>query len=461
MSPEDQESKLRTWIEGYGQFGGNSNPDVSLSNSVGGQLQQSASSATPCDVAEDFKRYLTAKGVNSLSPQRFQLILRSTGWGRFFDPFMSSVSQSSAVFRATWDDAWEVVRSEDTAKWIVKNFCINPETKYDGWRLVLPNIYTEYVNSCNASKRENVEKSEFVKNWLTCGLQNLREEIQWIYFFSGPSERDRWIPISRDVNILSKWLATGLGANDSKKLSKLGFDSFVDLFNSRNLNLEAIEEWVNAGFANDVIVEFLNNNISLEIAKLWRDSNIVPLIGVLGWFRNGFKYPSEASNWIAIGFNAQAATLWKNFGFEPVVDVRLWSNLINRPEIVRIFIERGYQILETKRIHGTSLTAQHVMSGKTFDPMDFEKIKNLPFDALEETLDDWDKSKFTLAEIIKWRKLGFVLDEYSMWIDQDIQPQTAQRFKKYHFGPIQAGELSRNKISPSRAKEQGIAPTGL
>lgn len=32
MSAEDGEARLRTWFEGFGQFGDNSNPDVSLSN---------------------------------------------------------------------------------------------------------------------------------------------------------------------------------------------------------------------------------------------------------------------------------------------------------------------------------------------------------------------------------------------------------------------------------------------
>jgi len=460
MNAEDSEAKLRTWVEGFGRFGGNSNPDISLSNSVIASLQTSAKLATPKEVAEDFRRFAIAKGFSLITQERFMMIMRSEGWSTFFDPFVSSVSKSSLVFRGNWNDAWEVSCHGNVGGWIINKVDLDSQTKFDGWRSVIPALYLDYVENCRLVNRRTTEKLEYAKNWLTCGLKNLRSEIMWMHLFSGPTERDQWLTVSGDITVLKGWLASGLDPNESKKMMELEFEPIEARSIANISTLDVLTKWINAGFAREIILEFICLSISLEAAQDWRDRKVIALSKVSEWHRNGIVIPSEAEDWASYGFHPQEAAAWMENGFNSASEAEVWRSVLDRADLAKLLLDQGCKIKEIDSRGPQRWVILHDNSGKEICYKELREVENLSPSSLLDVLKDMEVSEFSAPEIVQWRSFDFNLNEYRLWIAQGIKPAIAQRYRKCNFGPIQTKQLLEKKIPPTHALEKGIVPSG-
>ena len=80
------------------------------------------------------------------------------------------------------------------------------------------------------------------------------------------------------------------------------------------------------------------------------------------------------------------------------------------------------------------------------------------------TLDEhifWVGLGVDLHHALPWLNSGFDLREYISWRAVNINVNTAGRYKKLGYGPGQSKSLIEQKISPTRAVQEGIEPTGL
>ena len=66
-----------------------------------------------------------------------------------------------------------------------------------------------------------------------------------------------------------------------------------------------------------------------------------------------------------------------------------------------------------------------------------------------------------LYHALPWLNSGFDLREYVSWRAVNINVNTAGRYKKLGYGPGQSKSLIEQKMSPTRAVQEGIEPIGL
>lgn len=460
MASEERESKLRTWIEGYGQFGSTYNPDVSMSSNIAGRLQLSANLASPYEVADDLRRYLKSKGYEQFTPDRFFMVMRSAGWATFFDPFISNLTKSSIVFRNGWDESWQLHHPQDSVAWKIERFSFDPTAKYDGWRIAFPYIYKRYSELCLESNRYSVNRVDFVKNWLSCGVTNLQKQIHWMYLFSGPLERDHWISYFDDIQVLKNWLRTGIDPENSTRLIKLGFDSEDNLSIIKNTKVSEVSNWLQSGYSKELVLNFIRNKVSKETADSWRLSGVVPISDVSKWILNGFNLPIDAEDWVSNKFDLGTAVRWKQWGFDDAVEANIWKSIISQPDLARFLIDSGCELSEHRLGNSRISYIFHRISGKSLGYKEMKSMEFLPLSTVAEILKDLQETEFEVSQVIRWRSLGFELHEYPLWIAQGIKPDVAVRYKKFDFGPMQSKDLIERKIPPSHAIEQGIHPTG-
>ena len=66
-----------------------------------------------------------------------------------------------------------------------------------------------------------------------------------------------------------------------------------------------------------------------------------------------------------------------------------------------------------------------------------------------------------LNKAMPWLASGFDLREFLSWKALNINVSTASRYKKFGYGPRQSKSLIEQKVSPTRAVQDGIEPTGF
>jgi hypothetical protein len=388
------------------------------------------------------------------------MVMRSAGWATFFDPFISNLTKSSIVFRNGWDESWQLHHPEDSVAWKIERFSFDPTAKYDGWRIAFPYIYKRYAEFCLESNRNSVNRVDFVKNWLSCGVTNLQKQIHWMYLFSGPLERDHWISFFDDIQVLKKWLRTGIDPERSTSFIKLGFDSEDNLSSIKNTKVSEVSNWIQSGYSKELVLNFILNKVSKETADSWRLSGVVPISEVCKWILNGFNLPKDAEDWVSNKFDVGTAVRWKQWGFDDAVEANIWKSIISQPDLARFLIDNGCDLIDHHSGNSSFRHVLHRISGKTFGFKEMKAIEFLPLSNVAEILKDLQETELEVSQVIKWRSLEFELHEYTLWIAQGIKPDVAARYKKFDFGPMQSKELIERKIPPSHAIEQGILPSG-
>lgn len=464
VDKNDSEARLRTWVEGYGHFGRGPHSNVHLSRNFAGRFQESADSASTYEVAEDYMRYLKLKGYAEITAGRFNLLLKSGGWSRYFDPFISNLKPPSIVFRGSLDDAWEVRHRNNSESWELHKFEFNADGKFEGWRIAIPFLYKEFLENRFKGDAQDQEKIVYAKNWLSCGLNNLKSEIRWMYFFDGPIERDEWLTEFGGFDAAFPWLTVGRSATESKQLSDAGFTPHQIMasdFAEKIKNFQTpnpLLPWIKSGLSGGDIRMFMLQDISVDVATQWMDT--FPMESVQQWVENGFKSPEDVTGWISNEFEPTSASAWKYFGFPSPDEAAAWRNVVSKPELAQTLKSGGYQLHVADPNESGTQCVMHSESGTILTRKDLKSLEQLSRATVEGIIRDVLEVGFAITDVIRWRSHGFDSSEYPSWIAVHINPQTAARYKNFGFGPTQAATLIRDNIPPSHAIRQGISPTG-
>lgn len=461
------------------------NPEISVSDSRIGRLKDNSAGSTAWDVAHDFSRYLKSRGVDFLSRNGFFSILNSPGWSPFFDPFSSRVDGSSIAFRTSWDDAWDVFYNKRAKRWEVKKLERFDPSVHDGWKVIVPYLYKSYVESCVGVRRP-ISKELYGVNWLSEGFENLKQHVPTMAVFSGHRERDLWIGQFGSFNVALSWISTGVSASDAKKFANLGLQPQVISMMKRQYpdHLSNLETWINNDFELSVIKKNIQQNVSIKVALSWRGCEFFSDDDVANWVNAGFNRSEEAVEWKKFGFFPIEAREWIENGFSRADEAERWSALVGSATLSKRLRESGCSI----RQENQSTLLQHNPTGT--DLINFRELTlRYPRGAskIEEVLNDLSTPSMTFEASLAWRDAGFTLDEHIFWVGLgvdlnkampwlssgfdlreflswkaiNINVSTASRYKKFGYGPRQSKSLIEQKVSPTRAVQDGIEPTGF
>lgn len=488
MPVSGQNSAFLAWIHGHGHLPKMvNNPDVSVSANSSGRLQLVSVDATPIQVAEDFCRYMNAKGTIRISQERFNLILNSAGWAKYFDPFGFRVDGNSVVFRSSWSDAWEVKYVESRGKWDVKRIDDFDSSIHDGWKLVVPIAYRRYIDICQLRGVSPVSKSQYGINWLSNGMRNLRDDLGWMQVTSGPSERDEWAAFLDVASVAEEWIRARVSLTNAKRLSELSIS--VEQYSRlrKFLSIERMEGWVHATFSFESILYFAERRCSLEHAIEWRNRAIASDDEAAIWIQNqipiqvaesfilsgcttresltwalcGVMSFDEAQKWTSIKLDPISVSRWKDVGFNSTDDVEAWLKVTVDPSQAVFMRENNFEIFENspENYARGNWAVRHKQSGGVLSRAD---LHNLSANGvlISTVLNDASIGRVSIDQSIGWRLAGFEPEESTKWISVGIDSDTAKRYRKFGFGPNQTRDLLNSKTAPTRALSYGVVPTG-